>query len=282
MLNFTDKKIAEIPVVVLDTETTGLHSGLGNRMVEIAAVRFENWQEVGQFTHLLQPDRRMEPAASRVNGIADEDLARAPRFADILPEFLTFIDGALLAAHNASFDADFLGAELSIAGFGREIPPSQPFLPNPWVCTLLLARRLFFFGQNNLGHVASRLGVRVGRAHRALSDVYTTAEVLKRMTRHLEAQRIMTAADLLYAQGGPIYTPRPASVSLPEPLATAVRQKSSLTIIYTGPEGPTERLITPRYATQYEGRTYLIAYCHLRQDQRTFRLDLIDRAWPAA
>lgn len=282
MLELEDKRIADIPIVVLDTETTGLHTGLGNRIVELAAVRLENWQEASRLTYLLQPERRMDPSASRVNGIYDEDLAGAPRFVDIQSELLTLLDGALLAAHNAAFDADFLGAELYIAGFGRQTPPGKPLLPNPWLCTLLLARRFFYFGQNNLAHVASRMGVQVNRAHRALSDVYTTAEVLKRMTRELQTQRLFTVGDLLLAQGGPIYTPGPAPVVLPEPLATAVRDKSALHIIYAGPGGQTERLVTPRYTAQHEGVTYLIAYCHLRQDQRSFRLDRIARAWPAA
>lgn len=281
MLELEDKKIADVPLVVLDTETTGLHTGLGNRIVEIAAVRLEDWREVGRLSYLLQPERRMEPSASRINGIYDEDLAGAPRFSDIQAELLTLLDGALLAAHNAAFDAGFLGSELSIAGFGRQTPPGKPLLPNPWLCTLLLARRYFYFGQNNLAHVAARLGVPPSRAHRALSDVYTTAEVLKRMTRELRTQRLFTIGDLLQAQGGPLYTPRLAPVTLPEPLATAVRDKSALHIIYAGPEGQTERRVTPRYAAQHEGVTYLIAYCHLREDQRSFRLDRIMRAWPA-
>ncbi len=273
MLNFDEQDIAEIPVVVLDTETTGLHAGLGNRMVEIGAVRFEKWREVGQLNTLIYPDRRMESKASEVSGIQDHDLTHAPPFAAIVPQFLSLIDGALLVAHNALFDAEFVGMELSIAGHPHT--PRQPILPNPWLCTLQLARRHFYFGQNNLGHVAARLGVRLGRSHRALNDVYTTAEVLKRMVRELHGMNFHTVGDLLHAQGGAIYTPAPAEVELPEPIHSALHQKQPLRILYLGLEGETERIITPRYTTRYQGYPYLIGYCHLREDMRSFRLDRI-------
>lgn len=273
MLTFDEQDIAEIPVVVLDTETTGLHAGLGNRMVEIGAVRFEQWREVGQINTLLHPDRRMEAKASEVNGIRDQDLLQAPPFAAILPQFLSLIEGALLVAHNALFDSEFVGMELYIAGYPHT--PRQPILPNPWLCTLQLARRHFYFGQNKLEHVAARLGVRLGRSHRALNDVYTTAEVLKRMVRELRGMNFRTVGDLLHAQGGAIYTPAPAEVELPEPIHSALQARQPLRILYLGLGGESERIITPRYTTRYQGSPYLVAYCHLRDDMRSFRLDRI-------
>ena len=134
------------------------------------------WQEMAQFNQLINPGRPMDPRASEVNHIYDEDLIGAPAFADIADAFLAMIDGALLVAHNAPFDADFLGMELFIRALtaGNE---ADATLTNPWLCTLKLARRYFHFGRNSLGHVARMLGVRTGRAHRALNDVFVTAEV---------------------------------------------------------------------------------------------------------
>lgn len=274
MYDFEEKRPFEIPIVVLDTETTGLQAGLGHRVIEFGAVRLEKGQIVGEMNTLIQPGRHIDPKASAVNGISDADLVNQPTFADIADELLGFIDGALLVAHNAVFDAEFLGLEFwlshRVQGQGRE-----PVLPNPWLCTLLLARSHFTFGQNNLGAIAQNLGVRRGTAHRALSDVYMTAEVLKRMVQELAKKRLQTVGDLLMAQGQPIYTPPVPQIHLLPVLAEALENGRSLQILYMGEYGQSQRIITPHYPTQYRGQTYLVAYCHLKREVRIFRQDRI-------
>jgi DNA polymerase III epsilon subunit family exonuclease len=266
--------IEKAAVVVLDTETTGLFPAQGHRVVEIAAVRYEPgpagpWQATAEFSQLLQPDRRMDPGASRVNGLGDADLIGMPRFADIAESVLSLLDGALIVAHNARFDAGFLGLELHLS------QPGHTLLSNPWLCTMLLARRHFYFGGNSLGHIAGVLNVPVGRAHRALNDVYVTAAILKRLTRELARLNLNVVEDLLEAQGGAIYATPPESEPLPPPFQRALARRRPLRITYAGASGATERVIEPMYTTSRGGVCYLIAYCRLRQDQRTFRLDRI-------
>ncbi|MEW5985861.1 MAG: exonuclease domain-containing protein [Chloroflexota bacterium] len=273
MFDGDEKTLADVPLVVLDTETTGLYPGLGHRVVEVAAVRLENWRVVDQVNELVQPGRPLDPQAAAVNGLSDEQLRDAPPFGEVAGRLSALMDGALLVAHNAAFDAGFLGMEYFIMNLPTLLGSRQPVLPNPWLCTLQLARRQFYFGRNNLGDLAHRLGVRYGRAHRALNDVFMVVEVLKRMNRELANQRVMRVGDLLHAQGGAIYTPPPPAVLLRPPLAEAVRDGRRLKILYMGEGGPTERVIDPRYPAEHQGVAYLIAYCHLRQGQRTFRLD---------
>lgn len=275
MFDFEEKWPFEIPIVVLDTETTGLYPGLGHRVVEIGAIRLEGWKVVREIDYLLQPGRKMEVKASAVSGIRDDDLMGQPTFGDIADELLELLQGALLVAHNASFDAEFLATEFLISGHVAQTERTATVLPNPWLCTLQLARRHFYFGYNNLAHVAQKLGVRIGQIHRALTDVYTTAEVLKRMVHELGKQRIYTVGDLLYAQGASIYAPSPPKIPLPPPIAEAIAKSRQLRIIYISDSGETQRIISPHYAAQHRGEAYLIAYCHLRQEQRTFRLDRI-------
>lgn len=275
MYDFDEKRPSDIPIVVLDTETTGLFPGIGHRVVEIGAVRLENWQPVAEMSQLIYPERKMDAKASAVNGIFEEDLVGQPTFAEVAPALSALLEGALLVAHNASFDAGFLGMEYYIANQAALTGSRQPVLPNPWLCTLLLARRHFYFGRNNLGHIARRLGVRIGQAHRALNDVYTTAEVFKRMVRQLQEQRLETVGDLLYAQGEPVYTPPPPTVFIPEPVVDALANGRQLRILYLADSGETDRLITPLYPSEHRGVGYLVADCHLRNDRRTFRLDRI-------
>lgn len=275
MFDFAERPLHAIPVVVLDTETTGLHPGLGHRVIEIGAIRYENGQRVAEFETLLNPGRPIDPQAIKITGIDDADVVDAPPFTEIRPGLDQFLNGALLVAHNAPFDANFLGLEYRLAT--PDAPPKALILPNPWLCTLKLARGYFHFGRNGLSDVARQLGVPVARAHRALNDVITTADVLWRMVNELQRRyKFETTGDFLHAQGEPIYAPPPVQISLPAVLDDALTERSDVEILYLGSgKEETERVITPHYATYHRDAAYLIAYCHLREEMRTFRVDRI-------
>lgn len=261
------------PIVVLDTETTGLSPAMGHRIVEVAAVRLEGWQSTGTFTALVNPGRPMDPGASRVNGIYDDDLTDAPPFTTIANQLHSILDGAVIVAHNARFDAAFVGMEYDRLRYQVQGGEEVPEIKNPWLCTLQLARRLFYFDRNSLGHVAHSLGVRTGRAHRALNDVHTTIAVLKQMAKQLEKLRLTSVGDFLHAQGGAIYVPQQRQPTLPPIVAEALSRRCSLRIRYQASGSETDRIISPLYATEQNGTAYVVAFCHLRQAQRTFRLD---------
>jgi DNA polymerase-3 subunit epsilon len=265
--------LAEATIVVLDTETTGLWPGLGHRIVEVAAIRVSGWQETALLAELVNPGRDIEPDASRVHGIVAQDIAAAPPFANLIERLGPLLDGAVVVAHNASFDAGFLAQEYAIAS---RHGICQPTLPNPWLCTLQLARRHFHFDRNDLGTVAYRLGVRQSRAHRALNDAYTTLGVFQRMVRELQARGLRTVGDLLHAQGGAVYMPAASPSPLPAPLDEALSKGKRARIRYVADHGgETLRVVSPLYTTAHQGTRYLVAFCHLRGAQRTFRLDRI-------
>ena len=274
--SFSDRWLSDVPLVVFDCETTGLSPQIGHRVVEIGAVRLHNWQKVGEFSQLIQPDRKMSPGASAVNGITDIDLAGQPRFNDIADDLLELLAGALLVAHNASFDTAFLSNELSISSQMGDRKVSESILLNPWLCTLRLARRNFSFRHNSLDYIARQLGIHTARSHRALSDVKTTTEVLKYMVQELGNEQPLLVGDLILAQGGPIYFPKPTQIELPQQIRRALDNQLDLEILYAGGgSGRTRRIITPLYPTKQGKTTYIIAFCHMRQDRRTFRLDRI-------
>lgn len=101
--------------IAFDLETTGLSAAM-DRIVEIAAVRFlETGQEIARYQTLVNPERPVPSGAYAVHGLSDELLSHAPTAREILPAFLAFIGDACstsLLAHNAAFDAGFLGTEL--------------------------------------------------------------------------------------------------------------------------------------------------------------------------
>jgi len=103
--------------IILDTETTGLEWRKGNRIVEIGCVELLERRPSGNNYHqYLKPDCEFEQGAQEVTGLTLEFLADKPDFAQVVDEFLAYIDGAELIIHNAAFDLGFLDNELSLLG----------------------------------------------------------------------------------------------------------------------------------------------------------------------
>ena len=101
--------------IVLDTETTGLNAGLGDRIIELGCIEVLNRQVTGNHFHrYINPERDMPAEAFAVHGLSSEFLSSKPLFTEVVEEFLEFIGDAPLVAHNAEFDMRFLNAELAL------------------------------------------------------------------------------------------------------------------------------------------------------------------------
>ena len=263
----------ELPLTFVDVETTGLSPHYGDRVCEVAAVHYWRGREVERFASLVNPGRGITPAAAAVNGITAAMVRGAPRFADVAGDLRRLLAAGITVAHNAPFDLAFLAHELSFAG--------RPLPATPVVDTLALARRCFSFPSNSLGSVAAQLGI-AGPGHRALSDVLTTRAVFERFVQMLDdPDRPVTLGALITLQGVVITWPHPrrdTAVPLPPELSEAVREGRPLRLSYLSAHGVlTERLVDPIQFVAREGRVYLVAYCHLRQEQRTFKIESIVR-----
>jgi DNA polymerase-3 subunit epsilon len=168
-------------LVVLDTETTGLEPSDGHRVIEIGAVEMNDRRMTGRHYHeYLNPDRRIDRGAQEVHGISSEFLADKPRFKDIAPGFLEFIDGAELIIHNAPFDVGFLDHELKLLGEGSPRIADCASVTD----TLELARRMHPGMKNSLDALCRRYDVDNSHRslHGALLDAQILAEVYLRMT----------------------------------------------------------------------------------------------------
>ncbi len=167
--------------VVLDTETTGLEPQDGHRVIEIGCVELVNRRLTGnRFHQYLQPDREIDAGAVEVHGITTEFLADKPRFADVVPAFLRFVDGAELIIHNAPFDVGFLNHELRLAGARwKQLDAYCGVLD-----TLVMARRLHPGQKCSLDALCRRYEVDNSQRdlHGALLDAEILAEVYLAMT----------------------------------------------------------------------------------------------------
>lgn len=156
--------------IVFDTETTGLER-LEDRVIEIGGIEMINKFITGRTFHVfINPQgKQVHPDALAVHGISNERLLNEPVFGDIAADFLDFIAGAKLVAHNAMFDIGFLNAELERINL--------PLIPNDVVIdTLALARRKHPMGPNTLDALCRRYGI--DNSHRTLHGALLDSEIL--------------------------------------------------------------------------------------------------------
>ena len=103
--------------IVLDTETTGLSAEGGDRIIELGCVELLNRKLTGNNLHLyFNPGRDSHEDALKVHGISNEFLKDKPKFADVAPQILDYLQGAEIIIHNAAFDVGFLNKELELTG----------------------------------------------------------------------------------------------------------------------------------------------------------------------
>jgi DNA polymerase III epsilon subunit family exonuclease len=254
--------------VAFDLETTGLMAET-DRIVEIGAVRFDpSGRELDRFEMLVNPQRAMSPAAQRVHGISDADLADAETARAVLPRFLEFLRDSRttrLLAHNAAFDAGFLGRELGRLGVA---PPGHQVID-----TLALARRVVPEARDHrLDTMALLFALDTDDRHRALADSLR----VKGLWLALRGDTFPDEALVSY----PIFDPRgPAPVPNGWELMTeAISAGLSIRMEYAGgSRGLALREVTPRGFAHRGGIAYLVAYCHIDSFEKSFRLDRVRR-----
>lgn len=167
--------------IVLDTETTGLSTEQGHRIIEIGCLELVKRRITGNTFHrYINPDREIERGAEQVHGISTAFLADKPFFVSIVKEFMQFVEGAELIIHNAPFDVAFINYELSLLRKG--------YSPITEYCgvidTLTIARQKHPGQHNSLDALCRRYSVDNSNRnlHGALLDAELLAQVYLLMT----------------------------------------------------------------------------------------------------
>ena len=167
------KELTDNEYVVFDLETTGIDL-MSNGITEIGAVKIKNGKIVEQFTTLVKPDYPITEEIVKITGITEEMVKDSPKISTVIPDFMKFIDGAVLVAHNADFDSRFIK---------RFATAEEYEIKNRILDTLDLARRyLPQLRKHDLHTIADHFGI-IFRHHRALSDAYATAEAFIEMMK---------------------------------------------------------------------------------------------------
>ena len=258
------------PFAVIDFETTGLYPAVGDEICELGLVRVENGIITRKYSKLVDPGRPMDPTAAEISGITDEMLSGQPNFDQVVDDYLPLFDGAIIVAHNAEFDMAFLQYKL--------VRMNRQQLSNAVLDTLELARAQDDPGPFTLGVLANRLGIEGPHVHRALDDAIMAARVL---IHYLEDYHKRGHGEITKIPGyrnsyqfsidGPGRGEDNSFQIVVEHIRLAIENKIDLEISYEGGKSQSRRRVTPKMIKGMNLR----GYCHLRKEDRDFRLDRI-------
>ena len=172
-------------IVCFDIETTGLKVTT-EAITEIGAVVLKKGQITDTFQTFVNPQRRLTPEIIGLTGITDAMLADAPSLKEALTAFLQFVNGRVLAAHNAEFDVSFIRA--GCRKVGLEFEPT-------YIDSLILAQNLLpELHKYKLDIVAEHLDLPAFNHHRASDDAgmvgYMLVPFFEKMRRELGISRL--------------------------------------------------------------------------------------------
>ncbi|MFH1678694.1 MAG: exonuclease domain-containing protein [Candidatus Omnitrophota bacterium] len=268
------KNINEVELTIFDLETTGLDPRLGERIVEIAAIRLKDKRSLAVFQSLVNPGKKtISLEAFSVNHITQEMLKDAPLIDEVLPKFLDFISGSCIAAYNAPFDLNFLSSELRL--IKRQLPEDIEIID-----ILTMAKKMLpGIERYALSFVAKHFGIGAIQEHRALSDTHLTVEVFHRLNSILIQKGIVDFEQYISLFGLDSQLLENINNAKLACVQRALDLGASLKLKYLTAYNAqiTEREIIPRLITQRRNRTYLVGYCKLREEERAFRIENILR-----
>jgi DNA polymerase-3 subunit epsilon len=160
----------DYPVVFVDIETTG-GSYRNSRVLEVAAIRFEDGRITQTFSTLLDPETYIPANITALTGIKSRDVEGKPIFADIADKLSAIMEGAVFIAHNVRFDYSFIKQEFAL--LDREFSPKL-------LCTVRLSRALYATQKgHSLAKLIERHNIEVDARHRALDDARAMLEFTK-------------------------------------------------------------------------------------------------------
>ncbi len=167
--------------IALDTETTGISTDEGHRIIEIGCIEIENRRITGNEFHCyLNPEREIDEGATRVHGLTLEKLSNEPLFKEVAKDFLNFVSGAELIIHNAAFDVGFLNKEISLLEWDESSIEDHALVMD----TLKMAREMHPGKKNSLDALCTRYEIdrSMRQVHGALIDADLLAKVYLAMT----------------------------------------------------------------------------------------------------
>ena len=182
--------LSQVTFCVVDLETTG-GSQRDSKITEIGALKVRRGEVEGSFQSLVDPGEPVPSFIRLLTGISDDMLFDAPPIEEVLPNFIEFLGGSVLVAHNARFDVSFLNSALARNDYAT--------ITNQVVDTAQLTRRILQgeVRNNKLETLAHHLRYTHKPCHRAFADVLATTDVLHNLIERVAGFGVTTLDDLL-------------------------------------------------------------------------------------
>lgn len=181
--------LSSLPVVVLDTETTGLNVNQ-DRVIEIGAVRLNGagMEEIDTYSALVNPGVPIPAASTAIHRIVDDDVAAAPPFTEAMAAFVEWSGAPVIVGYSIGFDLTILKTEHERNGLAWRMPRHLDVRH----LTHILAPNL---PSESLETVAAWLELEVADRHRALGDALLTAQIFLALIPLLRARKITTLGE---------------------------------------------------------------------------------------
>jgi len=186
-----DIPLDELPVLVVDTETTGLDAHL-DRIVSIGAVCAHGTRlfRGRMIDDLVDPGVPIPAVSTEVHGITDQMVEGARDFPAVYADLDRLARNRVVVGHNVPFDLTILRAECQRHG--------RPWEQPVFIDTLRLASLLNpMLDKLDLEALADIYNLEIRGRHTALGDALVTAELYFRMVPRLQLQGFRTLGDLL-------------------------------------------------------------------------------------
>jgi DNA polymerase-3 subunit epsilon len=177
MLKFFNDPWLSVPLISIDTETTGKQPGK-DRAVSVGLSRFENGACVCTFEQLVNPGMPIPEEATSIHKITDAMVADAPTIQEVfaMPAVVELLAGAQPCAYNGAFDRHF-------------VPPFGDDWGWPWLDALALVRKADRFakgkGRHKLEAACERHGISLTEAHSAGADARAAGGLMIKLGREL-------------------------------------------------------------------------------------------------
>jgi len=187
-------RLADLPAIALDTETTGLDP-VRDRIVSLGAVRLHGAALLRDpvLDLLINPGRKIPAVATAIHGISDRMVLEAPPYAAVAPEITAALKGVVLIGHHTVFDLAVLRRAATAIGIDWQDPP--------WLDTALLYSALYPEARVfELEAVAAHVGVAIHQRHTAVGDALATAEIYLKLLPALEDHGIATLGQAMAFQ----------------------------------------------------------------------------------
>ncbi len=155
---------------ILDIETTGGQAAY-EKITEIAIYIHDGKKVTEEFSSLINPEKTIPVFITRLTGIDNEMVRKAPKFYEVAKRIVEITEGKTVVAHNAQFDYSFLREEFRSLGytFARD-----------YLCTVKLSRKIIPGHRSySLGNLCKNLGIVIEGRHRASGDAAATVKLFE-------------------------------------------------------------------------------------------------------